>query len=246
MLLRRFREHFCDQDWIAVLFDILVVVVGIFLGFQLDRWNEERKETKVERSHLQRLRTDLEIEKESFQLVIARADTRLGQIDLLARVALDPRVAATDPSGFITALEQVTWRNFPIVTAYSYKELQSLGGAASLASGDFQRDLADYYAYMEDVGNLGFAEPLRNKFDELTAGLLSGEQLGAIEDPIRFDTEVSAEEALTVAREFALRKEAHEWLPRYQQYEALMRVSAEALIRREDMLIARIDRLAGR
>lgn len=87
MLLRRLREHFINQNWIAVLFDVLVVVVGIFLGFQLDRWNEGRKETKNEFRHLERLKTDLEIGKESFQLVIARADIRFRQIDLLERVA---------------------------------------------------------------------------------------------------------------------------------------------------------------
>ncbi|MFV1980694.1 MAG: hypothetical protein ACC655_06030 [Rhodothermia bacterium] len=228
------------------MFDVLVVVVGIFLGFQLDRWNEDRKETKTELRHLERLKTDLEIEKESFQLVITRTGIRLGQIDLLKRVAMDPGVATTDPSGFIIALEQVTWRNFPIVTAYTYKELQGSGRMSSLTSGGFRRDLADYYAYMEDIGNLGFAEPLRNQFDELTAGLLSGEQLGAIEDPGRFDTRVSPEEALAVAHEFALRKEAHKWLPSYQQYEALMRVSAEKLISMENRLIARIDSLTGR
>ena len=99
---------------------------------------------------------------------------------------------------------------------------------------------------MEHIGDLGFSVPLRNQFDELTAGLLTGEQLGAMEDSGRYETVVSAEDALAVAREFALRKEAHDWLPRYQQYEALMRVSAEELIRRENRLIVRIDSLTGR
>ncbi len=77
----------------------MVVVVGIFLGFQLDRWNEDRKEAKTELRYLERLRADLETEKESFLEVIGRSEIRLGQIDLLERVALDPSVAMTDPSG---------------------------------------------------------------------------------------------------------------------------------------------------
>ena len=245
MLLRRLRKHFVDQNWIAVSFDVLVVVVGIFLGFQLDRWNEDRKESKTELRHLERLRTDLEIEKKSFLEVIATAEMRLSQIDLLERVAIDPGVAATDPRGFIFALEQVTWRNFPPITAYTYKELQSSGRISPLTSGRFRRDLADYYTYMEDTAHLGFAEPLRNQFEDLTAGLHSKEQLSAIEDPERFDMEMSAEEALAVAREFALRKEAHTWLARYQQYQVLMRVTAHELIDRGDRLIAQIDSVTG-
>ena len=92
---------------------------------------------------------------------------------MLERVAMDPRVATTDPSGFLKALEEVTWRNFPSVTAYSFKELQNSGGIPPLISADFRRQLADYYAYMEDTAELGFAEPLRNQFVELTVGLLS-------------------------------------------------------------------------
>ncbi len=143
----------------------------IFLGFQLDRWNEDRKEAKVGLHHLERLRTDLEIEKKSFREVIATTEKRFRQIDLLERVAMDPSVATTDPSGFLKGLEEVTWRNFPSVTAYSFKELQNSGGIPPLISGDFRRELADYYAYMEDTAELGFAEPLRNQFHELTAGL---------------------------------------------------------------------------
>jgi hypothetical protein len=44
MILRRFIAHFRRQDWLAVLLDICVVIVGIFLGMQVTEWNEQRKE----------------------------------------------------------------------------------------------------------------------------------------------------------------------------------------------------------
>ena len=44
MLLRRFMEHVKEQNWFAVGLDVLVVIVGIFLGMQVTEWNEERKE----------------------------------------------------------------------------------------------------------------------------------------------------------------------------------------------------------
>jgi hypothetical protein len=43
MILRRFMKHFSDQNWFAVGLDVIVVVVGIFLGMQVTEWNENRK-----------------------------------------------------------------------------------------------------------------------------------------------------------------------------------------------------------
>lgn len=46
MAIRRFREHVARQDWFAVLIDVGIVVIGVFLGIQAANWNQ----TRVERS----------------------------------------------------------------------------------------------------------------------------------------------------------------------------------------------------
>lgn len=43
MILRRFMKHVTDQNWLAVGLDVIVVIVGIFLGLQVQEWNEDRK-----------------------------------------------------------------------------------------------------------------------------------------------------------------------------------------------------------
>lgn len=43
MILRRLAEGIQSQDWFTVLVEIMIVVVGIFLGLQVDDWNEERR-----------------------------------------------------------------------------------------------------------------------------------------------------------------------------------------------------------
>ena len=59
MLLRRFMVHIKEQNWFAVSLDILVVIVGIFLGMQVTEWNEERNETLLESQYMQRLLDDM-------------------------------------------------------------------------------------------------------------------------------------------------------------------------------------------
>lgn len=44
MALRRIFQHFTEQNWTAVCIDLVVVVVGVFIGIQVANWNEERLE----------------------------------------------------------------------------------------------------------------------------------------------------------------------------------------------------------
>ena len=46
MILRRLAEGVRKQDWFTVVVEVLIVVVGIFLGLQVDDWNNARKESK--------------------------------------------------------------------------------------------------------------------------------------------------------------------------------------------------------
>jgi len=50
MILRRFMQHIRKQDWFMVSVDLLVLIVGIFLGLQVSDWNEERKEKNGRRN----------------------------------------------------------------------------------------------------------------------------------------------------------------------------------------------------
>ena len=40
MLLRRITKHVKSQNWFAVCIDFLIVVVGGFIGIQVNNWNQ--------------------------------------------------------------------------------------------------------------------------------------------------------------------------------------------------------------
>lgn len=58
MLFRRIAEHLRTQNWLAVFLDLLIVIVGIFIGLQVNDWNERRLEERLADQTLQRLRAD--------------------------------------------------------------------------------------------------------------------------------------------------------------------------------------------
>ena len=51
MFLRRIIENLRVQNWTAVGIDFLIVVVGVFIGMQVNNWNQARAE-KIETKHM--------------------------------------------------------------------------------------------------------------------------------------------------------------------------------------------------
>lgn len=60
MILRRFTKHVTDQNWFAVGLDVIVVIVGIFLGLQVQTWYDGRAALAEEARTIEYFVTDLE------------------------------------------------------------------------------------------------------------------------------------------------------------------------------------------
>jgi hypothetical protein len=50
MVIRRIREHVTTHNWFAVGIDVVIVIVGVFLGTQANNWNEARSDREEGRS----------------------------------------------------------------------------------------------------------------------------------------------------------------------------------------------------
>lgn len=66
MILRRITEHIKAQNWFAVLIDFLIVVLGVFVGLQVNSWHEagqrEARTAKVVEAIRRDLRDAYEVE----------------------------------------------------------------------------------------------------------------------------------------------------------------------------------------
>jgi uncharacterized protein DUF6090 len=73
MILRRIAEAFRRQDWVTVSLEIVIVMIGILLGLQVNAWNQSRIDRAEEAVFLQALYQDvLELEQNSNQLIAQR------------------------------------------------------------------------------------------------------------------------------------------------------------------------------
>jgi hypothetical protein len=82
MILRRISENLRSQNWFAVIVELVIVVVGVFMGLQVQDWNEVRKERIEERELLGRLYEEtlglLETQRQELASLRARADILVG------------------------------------------------------------------------------------------------------------------------------------------------------------------------
>ena len=59
MILRRIAQHVRQQNWTAIAIDLVIVVVGVFLGIQLGNWNADRADQRRATAYLVRLHDDV-------------------------------------------------------------------------------------------------------------------------------------------------------------------------------------------
>ena len=139
MILRRLALRFHQQDWVAIGIELVVVVLGVFIGLQASNWNEELGTAAKARVFTARLKADLLAEAWGYEMQIGY----YGDVAAHGRRTLDAltgRVPLTDEELLIAAY-RATQYNTNIRRRATYDELTSRGEIGLIAD-DALRDLA--------------------------------------------------------------------------------------------------------
>jgi hypothetical protein len=104
MLSRRIIDRIRHQDWSALIGELIIVVVGIFIAIQVDRWWKHQDDLQQEQVYITRLTEDLERDVESIGRAIALAEHRYALSNLMIAAAVDPEVVRQQPAAFMTAI----------------------------------------------------------------------------------------------------------------------------------------------
>lgn len=147
MILRRFMEHIKDQNWFAVSLDVLVVIVGIFLGTQATDWSERQHEREKSVQYMERIREDLQTDLD-----------HLGWKEAFWQQVYDYSVDALAFEEKGTLRNESQWQTLlaffqasqvdpydPVMVTYS--EMKSEGDIGLIDNLQLRKDLARYYGY---------------------------------------------------------------------------------------------------
>ena len=69
MILRRIAHHLKQQQWTAVLIELVILILGVFLGFQVTDWANERANRSAEVRHLEEIAEDLRADAAVFDQI---------------------------------------------------------------------------------------------------------------------------------------------------------------------------------
>jgi len=59
MIGRRIAQHMKQQHWTGVFIELVIVILGVFIGLQADNWNNARKQRQAESELIRELRSNL-------------------------------------------------------------------------------------------------------------------------------------------------------------------------------------------
>ncbi|MDX2410353.1 MAG: hypothetical protein QNK34_00205 [Woeseiaceae bacterium] len=148
MILRRLAGYLSHENWFAVILELAVVVVGLFLAFQLDRWYES-----------QRTRSDLQVHLVSLTEDFAENETRLtsaigsGKQELEAAITIRAEIRKDSPDLSVAELNQLISQVTLLPTFQAvdlaYRNLINSGTLDDLPSSKLKKELAEFYAAHE-------------------------------------------------------------------------------------------------
>jgi hypothetical protein len=92
MILRRIAEALRRQDWSTIVVEILIVVIGILIGLQVDGWNERRETMRLYESALNAFLVESTSNRELLDARIQRIEERIPALEKALRhlVRCDP------------------------------------------------------------------------------------------------------------------------------------------------------------
>ena len=148
MILRRLAGHLRHDNWFTVILELVVVVVGLFLAFQLDRWYESQRSKSDLQAHLVSLTEDFTENETRLTSAINE-----GKQEMEAAITLRAEIRKDTPDLSVAELNQLISQVTLLPTFdavdLAYRNLISGGTLDDLPSSDLKKELAEFYAAHE-------------------------------------------------------------------------------------------------
>lgn len=148
MLLRRITAHVKEQNWFAVGIDLLIVVVGVFIGIQVANWNEEQGQRFDATVALERLHED-------FNLILGQTERSLARhevhVKATARVLNGARKGEFIEESLLDDLQVIGDFSVPSGPSVTYQELVASGRLKFIENQELRRSLKSYDDYVSLV-----------------------------------------------------------------------------------------------
>ena len=171
MILRRIAHELRQQHWTAVLIELLIVILGVVLGFQVTEWAGDRADRAAERRHLEEIAEDMRADVVALDEIRTLAEMRISRIDYIlgetrgvtrpSRLVLPkgdafdiPAGPPVQPAERTTLLTRVNLIRSASGHRTGFEALLSAGGTQKIRDRQISRQLQMYYVQLDDLEQL--------------------------------------------------------------------------------------------
>ncbi len=127
MILRRIASHLKQQHWTGVFIELVIVVLGVFIGLQVQDWNSARIARVNAREFRERLITDMELSVSRNQTQIGYGQRQVKQLDLVLKALTSCHLDADKQGTFDAGLYNMGKFDMPIMVMGTIDELNATG-----------------------------------------------------------------------------------------------------------------------
>ncbi len=106
MIIRRLAGALREQNWFTVVMEVMIVVVGIFIGLQVDGWNEGRKKQQNIEAQLLRIADDAAVLLTETDRLIVGFDNRIARAQIALEVLDGTSLTEANTRTFERALDE--------------------------------------------------------------------------------------------------------------------------------------------
>jgi len=106
VIIRRLAGALREQNWFTVVLEVMIVVVGIFIGLQVDGWNDGRKKQQNIEVQLLRIVDDAAVMVAETDRLIVDFDNRIARAQIALEVLDGTPLTEANTPAFELALEE--------------------------------------------------------------------------------------------------------------------------------------------
>jgi len=213
MILRRVIEHVKHQQWTAIFIDLVIVVLGVVIGLQVNNWNEERRDRARERVYLENIAAELDESIVSIERSIELSKQRIALDELLIKASTDPEAVRAEPGRFVYAITRGGWTYAPTLSGNTFEEIKASGNLAIFRDRKLVLDLMKFYGNVQYEAQWGQIKAFnQTEYVRRSAGILTAQELMLAPADSRVVPTVDAEVALAARKRMLDRPEFIEWV----------------------------------
>jgi hypothetical protein len=149
-MINKLNREIQEQNWVSVLADLFIVIIGLFSGLQADSWWQHYQESLLEKTYLFELQEDFLNNQGLLEGALTESALVLGDmVSLLEQANLESpvlEVAVLDEQ--LSSLQSMP-TFIPISRAYD--NLNSTSDLSLLSSRELKNSLADFYSFSKTI-----------------------------------------------------------------------------------------------